>query len=229
MPNWCNNTITLTHTDSSMIERAKKALQEGKLLNEFFPIPKELCDTIAGRAGDDNSYEQRLLAFKEQLNMEFFGYKNWYDFCVSQWGVKWDMSLDQGDIFKDEEHTLGFTCCTPWSSPTAAYEKLSDLGFEIEATYYEPGMMFCGYWDNSTDDYYDITGDSEWVRDHIPRIIDDAEVISEGMADWENEERKERIEELKDLVEEEKDLSKRQELLNELDALLEKQEEFENA
>jgi len=200
MPNWCNNTVTLTHNDSSMIERAKKALQTGTLLDEFIPVPLEMLETEA-----------------------------WYGFRLSNWGTKWDVGLDQGAIFRDKEHELGFTFCSAWSPPTAAYEKLSDLGFEIEATYYEPGMMFCGYWDNSTDDYYDITGDSEWVRDHIPRIIDDAEGISIGMADWENEERKERIEELKDLVEEEKDLAKRQELLNELDALLEKQEEFENA
>jgi hypothetical protein len=103
------------------------------------------------------------------------------------------------------------------------------LGFFIEATYYEPGMRFCGYWANDEEDYYDIRGNSEWVRDHIPQIIDHNEGISEDMANWEYEERIERIEELKDMVEEEKDLTKRQELLNELDELLAKQEEIENA
>jgi hypothetical protein len=200
MPNWCNNTVTLTHNDSSMIERAKKALQEGTFLNEFIPVPPEMFEGEA-----------------------------WYGFRISNWGTKWDVGLDQGEIFRDKEHELGFTFCSAWSPPIAAYEKLSDLGFAIEATYYEPGMMFCGYWANDEEDYWDIKGDSEWVRDHIPRIVDDTEGISVGMADWEHEERIERIEELKDLVEEEKDLAKRQELLNELDALLEKQEEIENA
>jgi len=113
MPNWCNNTITLTHTDSSMIERAKKALQTGTFLDEFIPVPLEMLETEA-----------------------------WYGFRISNWGTKWDVGLDQGAIFRDKEHELGFTFCSAWSPPTAAYEKLSDFGFEIEATYYEPGMMF---------------------------------------------------------------------------------------
>jgi len=200
MPNWCNNTLTLTHTEPAMIERAKKALQEGTFLNEFIPTPPKMLETEA-----------------------------WYGYRVNHWGTKWDVGLDQGQIFRDKEHELGFTFCSAWSPPTAAYEKLSDLGFEIEATYYEPGMGFCGYWDNTTDDFYEIRGDSEWVRDHVPEIIDHNEGISEGMADWEYEERRDRIEELKTMVEEEKDLTKRQELLNELDELLAKQEEIENA
>ena len=200
MPNWCNNTLTLTHTEPAMIERARKALQTGTLLDEFIPVPIEMLETEA-----------------------------WYGFRIGNWGTKWDVGLDQGGIFTDKEHTIGFTFCSAWSPPTAAYEKLSDLGFEIEATYYEPGMNFCGYWDNTTDDFYEIRGDSEWVRDHVPEIIDRNEGISEGMADWEYEERRDRIEELKDMVEEEKDLTKRQELLNELDELLAKQEEIENA
>lgn len=200
MPNWCNNTITLTHSDSSMIERAKKALQEGTFLNEFVPVPPEMLETEA-----------------------------WYGFRINNWGTKWDVGLDQGQIFRDKEHEIGFTFCSAWSPPTAAYEKLSDLGFYIEATYYEPGMMFCGYWANDEEDYYEIKGDSAWVKDHIPFIIDSNEGISIGMADWEYEERRERIEELKDAVEEETDLTKRSELLNELDELLAKQEEIENA
>ena len=35
MPNWCNNTLELHHEDPAMIERAKKAFADGKLLNEF--------------------------------------------------------------------------------------------------------------------------------------------------------------------------------------------------
>jgi len=182
MPNWCNNTLTLTHTEPAMIERAKTAFLDGKLLNEFIPVPKELLNTTAGRAGDDDSYEQKLLVFKEELNLKHFGYKNWYDFCVNEWGVKWD--VNDGDIMTDSEHSIKFAFMSPWGPPTQAYEKLSDLGFEIEATYYEPGMGFCGYWDNSTDESYEITGDAEWVKEHIPTLIDFNENISGNMEDY---------------------------------------------
>jgi hypothetical protein len=144
-----------------MIERAKKALEAGTFLNEFIPVPPELFETEA-----------------------------WYGFRVGNWGTKWDVGLDQGGIFTDKEHTLGFTFCSAWSPPTAAYEKLSELGFEIEATYYEPGMGFCGYWDNSSDEFYEIEGNAEWVRENIPTLIDLNEGIAENMedyAEWEKE------------------------------------------
>ena len=47
MPNWCNNTIELSHEDPAMIERAKAAFADGKFLNEFIPLPKELEDTTS--------------------------------------------------------------------------------------------------------------------------------------------------------------------------------------
>jgi len=190
MPNWCNNTITLTHTEPSMIDRARTALNTGSLLHEFIPVPQELRDTISGCAGDKESYAQRLLEFQEKLNQEFFGYKNWYDFCNAEWGIKWDIGLDQGRILTEKEHTIEFTCMTPWGPPIEAYQKLSDLGFEIEATYYEPGMGFCGYWDNCESDHFDVKNDAEWVRDNIPTLIDFNEGISEGieqMKEWETE------------------------------------------
>jgi hypothetical protein len=183
-----------------MIERAKRAFKDGVFLNEFIPVPEEL---LKG--------------------------EGWYDYRVSNWGTKWDVGMDQGQIFRDQEHELGISFCSAWSPPTAAYEKLSDLGFFIEATYYEPGMAFCGYWANDEEDYWDIRGDSEWVKDHIPSIIDHNEGISEGMKYWEEETRLERIEELKEMIEEETDLTKRSQLRNELDELLAKQEEIENA
>ncbi len=155
MPNWCNNTLTLTHVEPSMIERAKRAFQDDKLLNEFIPVPSELLK------GD-----------------------GWYDYRVNNWGTKWDVGLGQGQINMDKEHTLGVSFFSAWSPPIAAYEKLSDLGFEIEATYYEPGMMFCGYWDNSNDELYQIEGNADWVRENIPTLIDYNEHISEEMENY---------------------------------------------
>lgn len=187
MPNWCNNTITITHTDSSMIDRARTALHTGNFLHEFIPVPQELRDTVAGCVGDADSYGQRLLKFKEELNMEFFGYKNWYDFCTSEWGIKWDIGIEDGQLLSDKEHTIQFTCATPWGPPLEAYVKLSDLGFEIEATYYEPGMAFCGYWDNCESDHFQVENDAEWVRKNIPTLIDYNEGISEGIEQWETE------------------------------------------
>ena len=39
MPNWCSNSVTLTHSDPEMIVRAKNAIEQGELLNEFVACP----------------------------------------------------------------------------------------------------------------------------------------------------------------------------------------------
>ena len=57
MPNWCNNTLELQHEDPAMIERAKKAFADGRLLDEFVPVPKSL-HIVSGRVGDDNDPKQ---------------------------------------------------------------------------------------------------------------------------------------------------------------------------
>ena len=57
MPNWCNNYLELEHDDPEMITRAQKAFAEGKLLEEFVPVPASL-HIVAGRVGDKDSPEQ---------------------------------------------------------------------------------------------------------------------------------------------------------------------------
>ena len=48
MPNWCSNTLSLSHPDSTMIDRVEKAVKEDKLFSEFYPCPKELTETKSG-------------------------------------------------------------------------------------------------------------------------------------------------------------------------------------
>ena len=191
MPNWCSNTLEISHEDKKMMKRVVKGYNKNGLLREFIPVPKELIDTVAGCLGSQDSYDQRLLVFREQLNMEFFGYKNWYDFCVAEWGTKWDIGhgdgydkLSMSDI-KDNTIKIGFD--SAWSPPTDAYEKLCDMGFKIKAMYYEGGCAFCGVWENDRDESYDISGNSEWVKKNIPREIDEEFAISMNMAEWERE------------------------------------------
>jgi hypothetical protein len=63
-----------------------------------------------------------------------------------------------------------------------------DLGFEVEAFYYEPGMQFVGKWTDGDDDCYEYGDyDSTTVRDYIGEELDDYFGISESMAEWEAE------------------------------------------
>jgi hypothetical protein len=188
MPNWCSNTVEIAHEDPAMLKRAVDAFNRGELLNEFIPVPKEL-QIVAGRVGDDSNPDQIALEAAEQRNLEKFGYKTWYDFCVNEWGTKWDIG-GNGDEVTIEEGQTDTTLCfeSAWSPPCDAYAKLLDLGFSIRAYYYEPGMAFAGIWDNGDDDFYEYGGmTSEQVAEEFPSALDEMFGISESMAEYEAE------------------------------------------
>jgi hypothetical protein len=190
MPNWCNNTVTISHEDPAMIERVRKAFNEGRLLDEFIPVPQELRDTVSGHCGD--GYAQELNQFKMELNLKYFGAKDWYDFCVSNWGTKWDVGADGQEAIDNDNNTLSLNFESAWAPPVTAYEKLMEQGFKIIAYYYEPGMAFCGKWDDGADDYYEYGGmSSEEVAATIPDDLDECFCISEDIAMWEEENKEE--------------------------------------
>ncbi len=177
MPNWCGNTLTLTHENPEMIVRARTAFAEGRFLDEFIPVPAELKDTTS-----PNRDEQSV----EKLRAKY-GAADWYDFCVNHWGTKWDVGDDNG-IQTWDDHELVVYFDSAWSPPIAAYETLQDLGFTVYATYYEPGCAFAGIYDECGDSYYDLSGmDSGDVQQQLPSELDDAFGISESMAEYEAE------------------------------------------
>lgn len=140
MPNWCLNKLTVQHDDPSMIQRFIKAYNAGKTCNEFIPVP-------------EGYYENG----------------QWYDWCVDNWGTKWDVGADEGTE-KEEQYGLKGTvvgnqvCCSfdsAWSPPIPLYDKLIELGYKVEATYFEPGMSYCGIYEDGHDTYVDYRSKRE--------------------------------------------------------------------
>ena len=184
MPNWCNNTLTLEHENPAMIARAKAAFLNGRLLDEFIPVPADL-QIVAGSVGDP--VEQAKLVEQTELNRVTHGYGNWYDFCVNEWGTKWDVGGDDG-VLNDIDGGIIVSFDSAWAPPCAAYEKLTEMGFKILAMYYEPGMAFAGVWEDGSDDYYEYGGlDSAGIAETLPSALDEAFCISESVAEWEAE------------------------------------------
>lgn len=190
MPNWCSNSLTLTHSDRKMISRAVKAAQIDALLQEFVPCPAELSDTVEGSFGDPK--EQAELEARREHNRKTFGYSSWYDFAIGEWGTKWDISNGSGDnkiekVQNGYQVTLYFD--TAWSPPIDFYRKLEVLDFTVDAMYYEPGAAFCGTYYNGDDETYSLSDlTSETAREQLPIELDEAFGISEQMADYEAEE-----------------------------------------
>ena len=192
MPNWCNNSVELYHEDPVMIERARTAFNDGRLLDEFIPVPKDL-HIVAGSVGDPD--EQKKLLEDTARNLATYGYGNWYDFCVNEWGTKWDIGAD-GNPAQDIPGGLMLGFESAWSPPIGAYEKLMEQGFTIRAMYYEPGMAFAGIWEDGFDDFYEYGGlNSTQIAEELPVELDEAFGISESAAEWEaeNEEEEENI------------------------------------
>jgi hypothetical protein len=159
MPNWCSNTLTLSHEDPDQISRATDAFRRGELLNEFVTLPATEKD-------------------------------NWYDWHVSNWGTKWDVGGSEYnvDVSSDgRSMTVGFD--SAWAPPIAWYENMQELGFEVNAYYYESGMCFAGKYDADGEESYEFSNQSSSeVRDMLPEDLDEMFAISETMADYEDPE-----------------------------------------
>lgn len=115
-----------------------------------------------------------------------------YENCVNAWGTKWDISDENGleyEEIADDRASLSGWFDTAWGPPIQAYETFlnENTDCDIGAYYYEPGMAFCGYYSNGSEEHFDITGDSAWVAQNIPQAINDEFGISENMEMWEND------------------------------------------
>jgi len=198
MPNWCNNNLVLEHEDPAMIKRAFDALERCEFLQEFIPVPKELTETMAGSYGDDE--KQKALEAQEQANRDKYGYSNWYDYCVGEWGTKWDVG-EQGASDVHPEGKILHTCFdSAWAPPVRAYEKLVELGFTVKAQYYEPGMCYAGSWEDGIDNEISLEGMTADEIEHDYPELDQTFGISESIREYEaeNQEDEELTEWIKD-------------------------------
>jgi hypothetical protein len=174
-----------------MIERAKIAFAEGKFLAEFCPVPESL-HIVSGRVGDDEDAEQKKLEEDTARNLAVHGYGNWYDYCVNEWGTKWDVGGDGGIADEDSPNATRMSFDSAWAPPIAAMEKFQDLGFKVKLVYWESGMCYCGLFDENGDDYLDYTDMSAAeVAEAINPEVDECMCIVENLEEWEEENKEE--------------------------------------
>jgi hypothetical protein len=167
-----------------MIIRAKAALDRGEFLNEFIPVPEDLKITSGFLGSGD---EQKELERKTAENIEKYGYGNWYDFCCGEWGTKWDVGGDgQSDIHPDGK-MLHTSFDSAWSPPVNAYYKLEELGFGVNAMYYEGGMAYAGEFTDGCDQEINLEGMSADDIEQEHPELDECFGISECMREYEAE------------------------------------------
>ena len=148
MPNWCENTLTLTHPRKKASDKLEEILKKNDgFFQHYKPLPLKNKD-------------------------------GWYDWCVANWGTKWDVNIDDYDSSHDGKvYITVIYFQSAWSPPIQFYEHLErHYGFKAEATYIEEGMEFVGYY-NLTDTSYLFEDAPQWLKDEY----------SEMFKEWENE------------------------------------------
>lgn len=149
MPNWCLNNLTIEHEDRSKVMGFVHAYKEGKACEHYLPVPK-----------DD----------KGELITDESSPDYWYTWRINNWGTKWDIGSDNNEAYGLKPTVVGnqatMSFDSAWSPPIGLYEKLHELGFSVEATYFEPGMAYCGIWKDGEDNYTEYTS-----KDMIPKRI----------------------------------------------------------
>jgi hypothetical protein len=186
MPNWCNNSVTITHTDPAKITALADAFAEGRFCTAVIPTPECLTRDGVTTSGGANAAEYERIRAENKAET---GYESWYDFCVARWGTKWDVGgADATMDIENDGCTLSVSFESAWAPPCGVYEELLAQGYDVVAHYWESGGCFVGRWHNGDDLCYDYCGlKSDTVRGYIGADLDDFWCVSESMAEWEAE------------------------------------------
>jgi hypothetical protein len=148
MPNWCNNTITISGPKDKITKLYNDAKAENGLLQAMVPMPKELEDTTSPAPKEGTP--QPLVD----------GFDNWYDWRVQNWGCKWDVDMDGLELSEDGTNISGWFD-SPWGPPIEAYSTYLDKNEDcsVESHYEEGGMDFAGHWHDGQDDFIENISD----------------------------------------------------------------------
>lgn len=176
MPNWCNNSITITGPKDKIQDlyenhAIKDADDETGLLNGMAPMPKELHEDDADGV-----------------------MPGWYSWRVDNWGTKWEVSSEGLEFTDNEDGTASISGWfdSAWAPPIGAYEQFTEQNDDctIEASYFEPGMDFAGFWSTENGDEFceDLHGEYQKPEDErsgLYQRLDEEYDLSTQFEEWE--------------------------------------------
>ena len=170
MPNWCQNEVEVCGSPEDIKKLSELITDEGFFCN-VLPLPKELsgysspCSIISEEkyAEQEEKYKEWLAKDKKDEPYSFFhrditqeikdklikeyGATNWYDWCINNWGCKWD--IDTKEMFQYDEGAdwiqLDFN--TAWCPPQGIKDKLDEMFPELSISWFykEPGCQISGW------------------------------------------------------------------------------------
>jgi hypothetical protein len=203
MPNWCTQYGEVRGTNSELkrFVEAIRVEQDGEWkslpehnrsywsLNQLFPIPTELHETISGGYGtnEDGTKKPEQIALEEQQakNVAKYGYKDWYDWAYANWDTKWgacNIEFDE-DTFQDGNNSIQLSWESAWSPAVGLIKNISaqfpELVFGMHFT--EEADFFAGYMVIHNGE---IVAEGEPEMQGQPEYDDDDENFDEKYSEW---------------------------------------------
>ena len=199
MPNHCSNYLYLANgknifplLDAYMQEDSPTELDFEKIL----PMPdtiKESCEfashenitKIHNAVGEEKKALEEKIEVNKIINLREYGVKDWYDWCVGNWGTKWN-------AYDGTSNESSVVFCTAWAPPLPIVKRLAELtGETFVLDYLEEGMGFGGRYtaspEEDNDEFYDdITTAPEDIQEAVGYTC--YEYLDEDKEDEEEEE-----------------------------------------
>ena len=156
MPNWCMQEVYI-HGETNMVTHLYWELKDRqRFCDVVLPIPLE----VIGQPFDGKTTSPQ------------------YNWRCDNWNTKWEVTNIEitQDIIRDNTFSIDtsffrFNCWTAWDAPIPVWEKLHELGIEVQAEYEVEGM--------------DVVGEFTLGEHHCRTLTD--EEIKEREARWEEE------------------------------------------
>ena len=203
MPNWCSqygevrgsNKELKRFIDAMRVERTAEweALPSYNRnywdMNQLFPSPTELHETISGGYGmnEDGTKKPEQIALEEQQakNIAKYGHKDWYDWALENWDSKWGacrVDFDE-DTFDENSKAILVNWESAWGPCVGLIKNIStqfpELLFGFHMT--EEADFFAGYMVIRNGE---IIGEGEHDMQGQPEYDDDDENWDEKYSEW---------------------------------------------
>jgi hypothetical protein len=196
MPNWCNqygevrgsNKELKKFIEAIRIEQTEewKAIPEWNRtewdMNQLFPIPTELHETVSGYVGEEKAEEHRK---QQESNLAKYGHKDWYDWANANWDTKWGacrVDFDE-DTFDENSNSITLYWESAWSPAVGLIKNISEqfpeLVFGMHFT--EEADFFAGY---MVFHKGEIVAEGEHGMEGQPEYDDDDENFDEKYSEW---------------------------------------------
>jgi hypothetical protein len=151
-------------------------------MNQLFPIPTELHETVSGYVGEEKEEEHRK---QQESNLAKYGHKDWYDWANANWDTKWGacrVDFDE-DTFDENSNSITLYWESAWSPAVGLMRNISEqfpeLVFGMHFT--EEADFFAGY---MVFHKGEIVAEGEHEMQGQPEYDDDDENFDEKYSEW---------------------------------------------